>query len=131
MQQDMLGKPMTPEEVEQLDPVVKIVVREFLDYAERFPATHEGLLPDFEDVEEYVFNNVNESQAAEVVTRNVDAAEGLARWVRDDGLGAWSELREANPSGYGPGPMFQSVVAAWLHDVIGGPGRRDEAMMSA
>jgi hypothetical protein len=125
--QTMNGKPMTPDERAQLDPVVKIVLGEFLDWAERFPDTHDGLLPDFEDIEEYVFCNVNESQAAEVVTRNTDAAHGLYVWVRDNGLGAWSELREANPSGYGPGAMFQSVTASWFHDVIGGPGRRDEA----
>lgn len=127
MSQTLNKTPWTAEQVDALDPVVQRVVRAFLAWSEReILAT--GNLPDFEACESYVFGDdppqIDPDLAAEIVTREATATRSLLQWVEDDGLGGWSELREAAPDLYDAGAMFQSVVASWLHDIIGCPERR-------
>lgn len=125
MTQTLNKTPWTPEQVDALDPVVRQAVRSFLAWAEAY-TLRTGNLPHFGECEAYVEGydadhpeHVSKDLAAEIVTREVTAAEVLVVWIRDNGLGAWSELREEH--GLTPGDMFQSVVASWLHDIIGCP----------
>lgn len=123
MTQDLLTSPLTDKQISQLadEKIVRPLVHRFKRAADKFAQQHGGTQMHFENVEEWVFDNVNDELAAEIITREPEAAKALYVWIRDDGLGAWSELREENPDQYGPAAAFQSAVASWLHDIIGAP----------
>lgn len=133
MPQELMKTAWTAGQIDALDPIVRRVVADFLVWVAALKE-RTGNLPHFEDCEVYVEGSVeydgtqphlDADTCAQVITRELTAAEGLVQWVRDDGMGAWSELRDEQPEVYTPAAMFAEVVASWLHDIIGCPTPED------